>query len=142
MPRISAAVESWEPRQETVPIHAWIHPWLPYLSSQLEGVYPTIRHKLTRALAAWHPSDGSAALLLKPWQRVFTAGDWDALLQRSIVPQLGYALQVGGGWQDSWIECVHWQHCFVCVVIKQQKLEKVEHADLPVAVLGTPCFDL
>lgn len=93
MPRLSAAVESWEPRQETVPIHAWLHPWLPYLGSQLESVYPTIRHKLTLALTAWHPSDSSAIVLLRPWQRVFDTADWDALLQRSIAPKLAYALQ-------------------------------------------------
>lgn len=43
MPRIAAAVEAWDPTRETQPIHAWLHPWLPYLSPELASVYPTIR---------------------------------------------------------------------------------------------------
>ena len=50
MPRLRSAVQEWEPRQETVPIHRWLHPWLTYLGSQLEELYPSIRHKLTVAL--------------------------------------------------------------------------------------------
>ncbi len=93
MPKIRAAVDSWEPRKETVPIHAWIHPWLPHLGQQLEQVYPTIRHRLGAALAAWHPSDSSALVLLSPWRRVFEPAEWDALLARSIMPKLAFALQ-------------------------------------------------
>lgn len=44
-------------------------------------------------LQAWHPSDGSALVLLRPWHRVFDPADWDALLLRSIVPKLAMALQ-------------------------------------------------
>jgi hypothetical protein len=43
MPRIAAAVEAWDPTRETQPIHAWLHPWLPYLAPELVSVYPTIR---------------------------------------------------------------------------------------------------
>eukprot|EP00878_Enallax_costatus_P018396 GHUV01019364.1.p1 GENE.GHUV01019364.1~~GHUV01019364.1.p1 ORF type:complete len:861 (+),score=252.13 GHUV01019364.1:619-3201(+) len=93
LPRIAAAVESWDPTRETQPIHAWVHPWLPYLATELSTVYPTIRHRLTRALTAWHASDGSARLLLAPWQAVFEPQDWEALLQRSILPKLAQALQ-------------------------------------------------
>eukprot|EP00200_Dunaliella_tertiolecta_P006438 CAMPEP_0202339820 /NCGR_PEP_ID=MMETSP1126-20121109/1516_1 /ASSEMBLY_ACC=CAM_ASM_000457 /TAXON_ID=3047 /ORGANISM="Dunaliella tertiolecta, Strain CCMP1320" /LENGTH=867 /DNA_ID=CAMNT_0048930421 /DNA_START=98 /DNA_END=2701 /DNA_ORIENTATION=- len=93
MPRLRAAVTQWEPRQETVPIHAWLHPWLPFLGSALEELYPVIRHKLGVALQAWHPSDSSALVLLRPWHRVFDASEWDALLLRCIVPKLAMALQ-------------------------------------------------
>ena len=34
-------------------------------------VYPTIRNKLGAALAAWHPADRSAKLILLPWAEVF-----------------------------------------------------------------------
>lgn len=50
MPRLRTAVTQWEPRQETVPIHAWLHPWLPFLGPALEELYPVIRHKLGVAL--------------------------------------------------------------------------------------------
>ena len=43
MPRIAAAVEGWDPTRETQPIHAWLHPWLPYLAPEMASVYPTIR---------------------------------------------------------------------------------------------------
>ena len=46
---------------------------------------------------AWHPSDGSALALLRPWHRVFSPADWEAMLLKSIVPKLAFALQVGKG---------------------------------------------
>lgn len=79
---------------DTVPIHAWIHPWLPLLGNRLETtVYPVIRHKLSKALVSWHPSDRSAKLMLLPWHGVFSRGDMDAFLVKNIVPKLQLALQ-------------------------------------------------
>lgn len=31
LPRLQAEVDSWNPLTDTVPVHAWIHPWLPLL---------------------------------------------------------------------------------------------------------------
>lgn len=63
-------MQAWEPREERVPLHAWLHPWLEMLGPQLEDLYPTIRFKLASALQAWHPSDASALALLSPWHKV------------------------------------------------------------------------
>lgn len=30
--QIQLEVEQWDPLTDLVPIHLWIHPWLPYLS--------------------------------------------------------------------------------------------------------------
>lgn len=51
-----------------------------------------IRHKLSLALAAWHPSDRSAKYMLLPWNNVFSKGDMDSFLVRNILPKLGQIL--------------------------------------------------
>ncbi|KAK6619473.1 hypothetical protein RUM43_012230 [Polyplax serrata] len=91
--RITVQVHEWDPMTDTIPIHAWIHPWLPFLNARLDSViYPMIRHKLSLALAAWHPSDRSAKFMLLPWNNVFTKGDMDSFLVRNILPKLGQIL--------------------------------------------------
>ncbi|MGH0140691.1 UNVERIFIED_CONTAM: hypothetical protein FKN15_044715 [Acipenser sinensis] len=91
-PKLQREVESWNPLTDTVPIHSWIHPWLPLMQAQLEPLYPPIRSKLASALQKWHPSDSSAKLILQPWRDVFTPGSWEAFMVKNIVPKLGLCL--------------------------------------------------
>ena len=88
LPKIVSAVSQWSPTTDAVPIHTWLHPWLPLLGSKLSCVYPEIRRKLARALSSWHPSDSSALQVLRPWVRVFDQSSMDQLLVRSIIPKL------------------------------------------------------
>ena len=32
LPSLTAEVETWNPLTDTMPIHAWVHPWLPFMS--------------------------------------------------------------------------------------------------------------
>jgi len=51
--------EAWDPLSDVVPIHIWVHPWLPLLKERMDSeLFPMIRMKLASALTAWHPSDG------------------------------------------------------------------------------------
>lgn len=89
-------VESWNPLTDTVPIHSWIHPWLPLMQARLEPLYSPIRNKLANALQKWHPSDSSAKLILQPWKDVFTPGSWEAFMVKNIVPKLGETIDTAG----------------------------------------------
>ncbi|KAL4275701.1 hypothetical protein AHAS_Ahas20G0133500 [Arachis hypogaea] len=37
LPKLSA--NTWELHRETIPIHTWVHPWLPRIEHKLEGIY-------------------------------------------------------------------------------------------------------
>ncbi|XP_014216658.1 tuftelin-interacting protein 11 [Copidosoma floridanum] len=93
LPKLTLEVEDWNPLTDTIPIHTWIHPWLPLMKNRMDTlIYPIIRRKLGSALCAWHPSDRSARLMLQPWSQVFAKGDMDAFLVKNIIPKLQIAL--------------------------------------------------
>ncbi|XP_011860143.1 PREDICTED: tuftelin-interacting protein 11-like [Vollenhovia emeryi] len=93
LPKLTLEVEEWNPLTDTVPIHTWIHPWLPLLRNRLDTlIYPIIRRKLGSALGGWHPSDRSARLMLQPWAEVFSKGDMESFLVKNIIPKLQVAL--------------------------------------------------
>ncbi|XP_058493162.1 tuftelin-interacting protein 11 [Solea solea] len=93
LPRLQREVDNWNPLTDTVPIHSWIHPWLPLFQSRLEPLYPPIRSKLSNALLRWYPSDTSARLILQPWKDVFTPGAWEAFMVKNITPKLALCLE-------------------------------------------------
>ncbi|KAJ8982353.1 hypothetical protein NQ317_013104 [Molorchus minor] len=91
---IKSEVNAWNPLTDTVPIHIWIHPWIPLLDTRLQTtIYPVIQEKLGTALSNWHPSDRSAKLMLLPWQRALSPGAFVAFLLKHIVPKLQICIQ-------------------------------------------------
>ncbi|KAK9877327.1 hypothetical protein WA026_017723 [Henosepilachna vigintioctopunctata] len=94
IPRLKDEVDSWNPMTDTVPIHTWVHPWIPLLDTRLQKtIYPIIQEKLGAALTNWHPSDRSAKLMLQPWQRALPEGCFVAFLIKHIVPKLQLCMQ-------------------------------------------------
>lgn len=93
LPKLQVAVGEWNPLTDVVPIHSWLHPWLPLMGEKLEPIYAPIRQKISHALVNWHPSDSSAKTILMPWKRVFSQGTMEAFVIRNIVPKLAVCLQ-------------------------------------------------
>nr|GEZ94491.1 septin and tuftelin-interacting protein 1 homolog 1-like [Tanacetum cinerariifolium] len=46
MPKLSAAVKSWDPRTDTIPMHIWVHPWLPLVDRKHTTLYHSVQTKL------------------------------------------------------------------------------------------------
>lgn len=38
LPRLQKEVEAWNPLTDTLPVHSWLHPWLP-LMGMLKNIY-------------------------------------------------------------------------------------------------------
>ncbi|KAJ3025740.1 hypothetical protein HK097_006609, partial [Rhizophlyctis rosea] len=93
MPKLEREAENWDPRTDTVPVHTWLHPWLPVLGERMETVHAGVRRKLTKSLEEWWVGDESALAVLGPWKEVFTPADFENLLSRSILPKLISALR-------------------------------------------------
>ncbi|RLM66264.1 hypothetical protein C2845_PM16G11000 [Panicum miliaceum] len=78
MPKLSAAAESWEPRWEPVPCHAWVHPWIPLLGRRLEPLVATVRCKLGNALVGWRAPRATADHdMVLPWKDAFGPAAWE-----------------------------------------------------------------
>lgn len=93
IPKVTTAVDSWDPHQETVPIHKWLHPCLPLLGQLMEPLYHPIQYKLESVLHAWHASDASTYAIPSPWKFVFGSTSWEHLVVPTIIPKLMVVLQ-------------------------------------------------
>ncbi|XP_078484419.1 sip1/TFIP11 interacting protein isoform X1 [Ciona intestinalis] len=93
LPQLQKEVDCWNPLTDPIPLHSWIHPWLPHMQERLEPLYGPIRHKLSLALQMWHPRDPSARIILEPWHKVFSRGSWDAFIIKTILPKLAKCME-------------------------------------------------
>ncbi|KAJ3169686.1 hypothetical protein HDU87_000567 [Geranomyces variabilis] len=95
LPKLSRSVDEWNPATDSIPVHVWLHPWLPHLDDRLDAIHTAVRHKLNVMWRErrWSPSDPSALIALKPWIDVFKTADMDSLVVKAVMPKLVESLQ-------------------------------------------------
>ncbi|KAG1708189.1 hypothetical protein DVH05_024871 [Phytophthora capsici] len=86
--RLEKECNRWDPRSDTIPIHEWLLPWLPYIGSAMKSLYPNIRLAIGKALNQWHPSDLSILAVLSPWRELWGEREYGKFTHRHIVRKL------------------------------------------------------
>ena len=92
-PKLRRELDAWSPKTATVPIHHWVHPWLPVAAERIGSFTPVIRQKLNAVLGEWEAEDESAHVLLAPWHGVFETEAWNRMVLDHIVPKLVLGLR-------------------------------------------------
>ncbi|GJZ77623.1 septin and tuftelin-interacting protein 1 homolog 1 [Tanacetum coccineum] len=116
MPKLLAAVKSWDPRTDTIPMHIWVHPWLPLVDQKHTTLYHTVQTKLESVLNEWHPSDESAYDVLSPWKPVFDPESWERIMKldqfywvcmwANLIP-VHYMLQIMDVFLNKWLAVLY-----------------------------------
>jgi tuftelin-interacting protein 11 len=143
------AIENWDPRADAVPIHVWLHPWLPVFGDRLSVLYDPLIKKLASALQKWSPTDPSALVILKPWKGILTDRSWETLLLRAVVPKLldgMKAFQINPANQDltmfravlAWIDLIPLDH--IVLLLDAQFFSKWLHT-LQLWLSRSPNYD-
>ncbi|TFY68825.1 hypothetical protein EVJ58_g784 [Rhodofomes roseus] len=92
LPKVSKAVDTWNPRSSKVPLQTLVFPWLPHVGLRLDEVLGDARRKVKSMLRHWAVAEGMPDDLTV-WKDVFDVGDWDAMLLKYVVPKLGSRLR-------------------------------------------------
>lgn len=137
LPKLVSTVNSWKPsptpmdgsHSSVIPIHVWLHPWLPLLAEKLSVVYPEIRRKYHSLISGMHPTHLYHMLpLLTPWINVFDSTSFENLIVKAIVPKLVLILREHlminpanqdiqpFNWVLAWIDLVQPLH-FTCLLV-------------------------
>ncbi|CAB4066230.1 TFIP11 [Lepeophtheirus salmonis] len=82
LPKIQNDVNVWNPQTDTVPIHSWLHPWLPLLSNNLEIVCQINSLTMERSFLQRFNACVSNKIYLAPWNAVM---EWVDMLPPNVI---------------------------------------------------------
>nr|GEX16103.1 hypothetical protein [Tanacetum cinerariifolium] len=129
-----------DPHTNSIPMHIWVHPWLPLLGDQKCLIlYDTVRTKLGSVLNAWHPSDVPAYILLSPWMPVIERETWEQIMVRYTSPKLlavMHEFQVNPAdqkldqfyWVRKWVNVIPIHHMLhIMIVFLKKWLQVIYH---------------
>ena len=121
LPKVSSAIADWSPsaakRGAAPPLHTLVFPWLEHAGERMDMVLDEAKRKVRSWLKAWKARDGvpqgldawktvrplgplrplflplDRALTPPPSLQAFSKSDWDTLLLKHVLPQLGALLR-------------------------------------------------
>uniref|UniRef100_A0A0G4GFM8 G-patch domain-containing protein n=1 Tax=Chromera velia CCMP2878 TaxID=1169474 RepID=A0A0G4GFM8_9ALVE len=122
LPRLAEGINQWHPRSaSSVPLHSWIHPWLPLFSaasntlieaaagndalsavrasqaatnSPLSQLFSHVRAKLAVVVSQAPSPDDSVRRLVAAWQGVLDAQSFSDFIARTVVPKLAQTMRL------------------------------------------------
>ncbi|GMH47877.1 hypothetical protein TrLO_g3981 [Triparma laevis f. longispina] len=90
LPRVRSFISNeWDATKCPSPPHHFVFPWLPH--SDLSDTFPLIRKNIVASLntqKGWKVKDDSVINLIKPWKKVMDEKHFNALVNKTVVPQL------------------------------------------------------
>lgn len=69
LPKIAATVSAWNPKRDSVSLHAIVFPWLPHVGLRMEEFVDAGRRKVKSLLRSWMANEG-VPKDLRPWREV------------------------------------------------------------------------
>ncbi len=97
LPKVSKAIAEWSPsslRRGGAPLHSIVFPWLEHAGARMEGVLDEAKRKVRAWLKDWKAAEG-VPRGMDVWRDAIEPKDWDALLLKHVLPQLGARLRDG-----------------------------------------------
>ncbi|KAK4698524.1 tuftelin-interacting protein 11, partial [Phenoliferia sp. Uapishka_3] len=97
LPKVSKAISDWSPsaarRPGGVGLHTIVFPWLEHAGEErMDAILEEAKRKVRAWLKGWKATDGVPAGL-DNWRDAFTTEDWDSLILKHVLPQLGSTLR-------------------------------------------------
>lgn len=95
LPKVSKAIAEWSPsslRRGGAPLHALVFPWLEHAGPRMEAVLDEAKRKVRSWLKAWKAVEG-VPRGMGVWRDALAPAEWDALVLKHVLPQLGAALR-------------------------------------------------
>lgn len=92
LPKIRAAMADWSPRSSEYSLHGIVFPWLEHAGPRMDEILEEAKRRLKSWLKVWRPRDG-VPQGFAIWQDVYSAGEWDSLMLKTVLPALGLLLR-------------------------------------------------
>ncbi|KAM0788473.1 hypothetical protein ACM66B_001606 [Microbotryomycetes sp. NB124-2] len=97
LPKVSKAIDEWSAsrlrRGEGPMLHTIVFPWLEHAGDRMEQILDEAKRKVRSWLkSSWRASEG-VPQGLDVWKDAFLSSDWDPLILRHVLPQLGTTLR-------------------------------------------------